>query len=100
MPLQFILSTVVIIATFNIWTDGFKNLWRLRPNMDSLIFIGTAVAYFYSVAVSIFLSAGDLYYESAVFILIFILLGNYLEELTKGKTGEQRQVKIFQSCRI
>ncbi len=88
MPIQLILATAVIIATFNIWTDGFKNLWRLRPNMDSLIFIGTAVAYFYSVVISIFALGENLYFESAVFILVFISLGNYLEELTKGKTGE------------
>ena len=88
IPLQFILATAVILAAFNIWIDGFRNLWRLRPNMDSLIFIGTAVAYFYSLTVSIFASSENLYYESAVFILIFISLGNYLEELTKGKTSE------------
>jgi Cu+-exporting ATPase len=87
-PLQFILATGVILAAFNIWIDGIKNLWRLHPNMDSLIFIGTAVAYFYSLTVSIFDLTGSLYYESAVFILIFISLGNYLEELTKGKTSD------------
>ncbi|MEK7503655.1 MAG: heavy metal translocating P-type ATPase [Patescibacteria group bacterium] len=87
MLLQFVLSTAVILATFNIWTDGFKSLWRLRPNMNSLIFIGTAVAYFYSVIISILSLDQSLYYESAVFILIFISLGHYLEELTKGKTG-------------
>ncbi len=88
MPIQFVLATAVILAAFNIWKDGFKNLLHLRPNMDSLIFIGTAVAYFYSLAASIFSPGKNLYYESAVFILIFISLGNYLEELTKGKTSE------------
>ena len=88
LPLQLILTTAVILAAFNIWIHGFKNLRRLRPNMDSLIFIGTATAYFYSLFVSFFASTKNLYFESAAFILIFILLGNYLEELTKGKTGE------------
>jgi len=93
MLLQFVLATAVIAASFNIWTTGFKNLWKLHPNMESLIFIGTAVAYFYSLIVSVLMVSGvkieaHLYYESAVFILIFISLGNYLEELTKGKTGQ------------
>ena len=92
-PLQFVLATAVILATFNIWTDGLKNLLRLHPNMNSLIFIGTAVAYFYSLTISVLMFLGikieaHLYYESAVFILIFISLGNYLEEVTKGKTSE------------
>jgi len=88
ISIQFVLATTVILAGFNIWADGFKNLWRRHPNMDSLIFIGTSAAYFYSLAVSIFAPTKNLYYESTVFILIFISLGNYLEELTKGKTRE------------
>ncbi|MFH1423956.1 MAG: heavy metal translocating P-type ATPase [Candidatus Nealsonbacteria bacterium] len=86
-PIQFVLATAVILATFNIWTDGLKGLRRLHPNMNSLIFIGTATAYFYSLIISILSLNQSLYYESAVFILIFISLGHYLEELTKGKTG-------------
>ncbi|MFH1780471.1 MAG: heavy metal translocating P-type ATPase [Candidatus Nealsonbacteria bacterium] len=88
IPLQFVLATAVILVTFNIWTDGFKGLRRLHPNMNSLIFIGTAVAFFYSLMISILSLNQSLYYESAVFILIFISLGGYLEALTKGKTGE------------
>ncbi|MFH1759058.1 MAG: heavy metal translocating P-type ATPase [Patescibacteria group bacterium] len=92
--IQFILATIVILVCLNLWISGFKNLIRLRPNMDSLIFIGTAAAYFYSLAVSISFLLGTrelpphLYYESAVFILVFISLGKYLEAITKGKTSE------------
>ncbi|MDO8442820.1 MAG: heavy metal translocating P-type ATPase [bacterium] len=91
--IQLVLVTGVIISCFNIWTSGFKNLLRLAPNMDSLIFIGTAVAYFYSLIISIliFLSVeveAHLYYESAALILVFISLGKYLEAITKGKTSE------------
>ncbi len=92
--IQLILATIVISVCFNLWRSGFNNLIRLRPNMDSLIFIGTSSAYFYSLIVSIFFWLGiqklspHLYYESAVFILIFISLGKYLEAITKGKTSE------------
>ncbi|MCX6760356.1 MAG: copper-translocating P-type ATPase, partial [Candidatus Nealsonbacteria bacterium] len=67
---------------------------KLHPNMDSLIFIGTSIAYFYSVITSvlIFLKISEptasLYYESSALILVFISLGKYLESVTKGKTGE------------
>jgi len=94
MPTQFILATAVVLVCFNIWKSGFKNLLRLAPDMDSLFFMGTATAYFYSVIISISslfnrtVNLENLYYESAVFILIFISLGDYLEALTKGKTGE------------
>jgi len=94
IQIQFILATAVILVCFNIWVLGFKSLLHFAPNMDSLIFIGTATAYFYSLIVSIFFWLNPskvpfgLYYESAVFILIFISLGKYLEAVTKGKTSE------------
>lgn len=91
--IQLVLATAVIISCFNIWTSGFKKLLRLSPNMDTLIFIGTAVAYFYSLAISVLIFLGTnieahLYYESAALILVFISLGKYLEAITKGKTSE------------
>ncbi len=94
IPIQFILSTGVILACFNIWSSGLKSLLRFKPNMDSLIFVGTAAAYFYSTALfaqSLFgaeIKIENLYYESAIFILIFISLGKYLEAITKGKTSD------------
>lgn len=91
--IQFVLTSAVIVSCFNIWTSGFKNLLRLAPNMDSLIFIGTAIAYFYSLAISVLMSLGTkvdahLYYETAALILVFISLGKYLEAITKGRTSE------------
>jgi len=91
--IQFVLTSAVIVSCFYIWTSGFKNLLRLAPNMDSLIFIGTAVAYFYSLTISVLMFLGTkieahLYYESAALILVFISLGKYLEVMTKGKTSE------------
>src|SRR4030042_2606563 len=61
--------------------------------MDSLIFLGTAVAYFYSLASAAQMvlnpgQTGFLYFESAAFILVFISLGKYLEAKTKGKPGQ------------
>lgn len=94
--IQVILSTGVILACFGLWRSGLKGLIRLRPNMDSLIFVGTATAYFYSLVVFIMQEMNppttevmmNYYFESAVFILIFISLGKYLEAVTKGKTSE------------
>jgi len=91
--IQIILSTAVIISCFDIWSRGSKQLIKLHPNMDSLIFLGTSVAYFYSLITVILIlsekiAMTHLYFESAVFILVFISLGKYLEAITKGKTSE------------
>ena len=80
---QAILSFAVILVCFNIWKSGFKKLIKLAPNMDSLIFIGTASAFVYSFAQVFF--GGAVYFESIIFILIFISLGKYLEATAKGK---------------
>jgi Cu+-exporting ATPase len=92
--IQFLLKTPVIVVGLKLYASGFKSLTRLTPNMDSLIFIGTSAAYFYSIAVSLAIWLGfgaygirELYYEIAAFILFFILLGKYLEAVTKGKTS-------------
>jgi Cu+-exporting ATPase len=93
--IQLVLTTPIIIAGFKLYSSGFKSLIRRAPNMDSLVFIGTSAAYAYSLVISLFVWLGSndygvrsLYYEIAAFILVFILLGKYLEAVTKGKTSE------------
>ncbi|KKP84283.1 MAG: Copper-exporting ATPase [Candidatus Moranbacteria bacterium GW2011_GWF2_35_54] len=91
--IQFILATLVIASSFDIWKNGFKRLWHLSPDMDSLIFIGTSVAYIYSLFISVLMfsnieTPAHLYYESVAMILVFISLGKYLEAITKGKTSQ------------
>lgn len=91
--IQIVLATAVILVCFEIWSSGFNHLRRGQPDMSSLIFIGTAAAYFYSLMIAISstlkgMAVGNLYFESTVFILIFISLGDYLEEVTKGKTSQ------------
>ena len=84
--IQLVLATIVIAASFTLWDSGFNALIKLVPSMDSLIFVGTAVAYFYSLFM---LGSGEeLYFETTVFILIFISLGKYFEALSKGKASE------------
>lgn len=92
--LQFILTSFIIILNYKIYFIGFKVLWKRRPNMDSLVSIGTLVAYVYSVYIlyNIYFSTieieGHVYFESAGLVLFFILLGKFLENKTKGKTSE------------
>ncbi len=58
-----------------------------RANMDVLIALGSSTAYLYSVAVLSSVIAGDLYFDTAALILVFITLGNYLEARSKGQAG-------------
>jgi len=91
--LQFSITSFIIVIFFKTWSSGFLRLITLKPDMNSLIFLGTATAYFYSLIVSFnfFLNrqpVEDLYFESAALILIFINIGKYLEKNTKSKTNQ------------
>lgn len=90
--LQLILVLPIMAAGRKYFVVGFKSLFRLSPNMDSLISIGTSAAFLYSVFAVIEIFAGNtgyhMYFESAGVILTLITLGKYLESVTKGKTSE------------
>lgn len=69
----------------NSYTALVKNR---RANMDVLIALGSTTAYLYSLVVLIGYIAGGLYFDTAVLILVFITLGNYLEARSKGQASD------------
>ncbi len=91
---QLLLTIPVMIAGYKFFTVGFKTLIKRSPNMDSLIAIGSSAAFLYGLyaIVQIYNGnveyTGELYFEAAGVIITLILLGKYLEAVTKGKTSE------------
>lgn len=92
--IQLILVLPVMAAGYKFFTVGFKTLFKGSPNMDSLIALGTSAAFLYGIFAIVQINAGnidyayDLYFEAAGVIITLILLGKYLESVTKGKTSE------------
>jgi Cu+-exporting ATPase len=91
--IAFVLTTLILVFTKGIILGGASSLFRLKPNMDSLIFLGTATAYVYSVFILCFhyfgkIEAEFIYFETAALILFFITLGKYFEMVTKQKAGD------------
>ena len=92
--IQLVLTIPVMIIGYKFYYIGYKNLFKLSPNMDSLIAIGTSAAFIYSLygTYKIYTGYGSyamsLYYEAAVTILALITLGKYLEAISKGKTSQ------------
>ncbi len=84
--LQFLLALPIMIAGWHIFHSGLLSLKNRTPNMDALITIGVGTAFVYSV-ISTFFMQGELYYEVAGLLIVFILLGKYLEAVAKGKTS-------------
>lgn len=92
--LQFVLTTLVLFGPgLRFYKKGIPALFRLAPDMNSLVAIGTAAAWGYSV-VATFASGllpqgtANVYYEAAAVIVTLILLGRVLEARAKGRTSE------------
>lgn len=100
--ISLILATPVQFFIGSSFYKGMISALKMRTfNMDSLIAIGTSVAYFYSFANFIQYYATtnsiiglngvkipDLYFETAAFLITFVILGKYLEAKAKGRTSE------------
>ena len=79
-------------------TNAWKAIRRGGANMDVLIHLGTSVAFFWSLGVtlagkfdgmpSIFTNAEHVFFDGVVFIIGFVLLGNYLEAGAKLKATD------------
>ncbi|MCE5220923.1 MAG: heavy metal translocating P-type ATPase [Clostridium sp.] len=95
---QIVLTLPVMIMGYKFYAIGIKNLFKLSPNMDSLIAISTLAAFIYGLFGIYKISMGDteyamhLYFESAAVILTLITLGKYLEAVSKGKTSQAIKV--------
>ncbi|MCC5890458.1 MAG: copper-translocating P-type ATPase [Alkalibacterium sp.] len=94
---QLFLTIPVMYYGRSYFQQGFKTLSKGHPNMNSLISLGTAAAFVYSIAATyaIIFNGADLammlYFETAAVILAFHTLGKYLEERSKGRMSEAIQ---------
>ena len=99
---QLLLTIPIIALNFNFFRNGFRNLIKRAPNMDSLIALGASASFIYSLYGTYMtayhvghenLSAahgfmGNLYYESCGMILTLITVGKYLEAKSRRKTSD------------
>jgi Cu+-exporting ATPase len=86
------LTTVVqVYLGKDYYVSAWKALQNRTANMDTLVAMGSTVAYVYSLAILI-LGLDPMhyhvYFESAAMILTLITVGKYLEARGKGQTGE------------
>ncbi|MDF1525263.1 MAG: heavy metal translocating P-type ATPase [bacterium] len=94
--IQFLLATPILIVNYQFYTRGILSVIKTKmATMDTLVALGTGAAWIYSTAILIAIWAGrpgysthNLYYETAGLLIVFILLGKWLEAIAKGKTSE------------
>ena len=91
--LQAALCTAVLAGPGRVFfVKGIPALWRLAPEMNSLVALGAGSAWLYSMVATFapqWLPEGtrNVYFEAAAVIVTLILLGRTLEARAKGRTG-------------
>ena len=92
-----VLSSIVIFMGKDLIKNGLKNLIHKTPNMDTLVTIGVASSYIYSIFGTFMILKGKtdyvhtLYFESSAIVLFFIKIGKYIENINKDKTKKAIQ---------
>ncbi len=84
--LQLILTTIIMVVSARpFWQSAWASFQKHHANMDTLVAIGTATAYFYS----LYAMANHLpvFFESAAFVTAFVLLGQVFEERMRSQAG-------------
>lgn len=86
---QLVLVLPIMLCGYTFFTRGFGNLFRLRPNMDSLVALGTTASFLFSLYN---LLTGNLhhslYFEGAGTIITLVMLGKTLEASSKKKSAK------------
>jgi len=100
--IQFLLASPIIAGGWQFYARGVRSVVKARTaSMDTLVAVGTGTAYLWSLAVAIGAWTSidparfglktyesGLYFEVAGLLLVFILLGRYLEARAKGRTSD------------
>ncbi len=100
---QLVLTSIILLINKHFFIRGFKALFKLVPNMDSLIAIGAGSAYIYGIAIIFIMSYAfgrsdlelvheymhSLYFEGAATIVTLVSLGKYFENRAKIKTSSE-----------
>ena len=99
---QLLLTTMIMVINQRFFISGFRSAAHGAPNMDTLVALGSAASYVYSVyalyamtsvqlrgdAEAVMTYMHEFYFESAAMILTLITVGKLLEAISKGRTTD------------
>lgn len=91
---QLILCLPALYVGRSFFTNGFKKLFKLKPNMDSLVALGATASLIYSIVMTYTISHNphavhNLYFESVAVVITLVKLGKFFESRSRKKTTEQ-----------
>ena len=99
---QLVLSAAIMVINQRFFISGFKSVIHGAPNMDTLVAMGSATSFIYSLYALFAMTGAQLngdstavmtymhefYFESAAMILTLITVGKLLEAISKGRTTD------------
>jgi len=85
--LMLLATPVQFYTGWDYYVGAYKSLRNGSANMDVLVALGSSVAYFYSVVVTLGLLSAPTYFETSAMIITLIKIGKLLEARAKGKTS-------------
>ena len=93
--LQLLLTTAILVLSFNIIKNGFKNLIHKTPNMDTLVMMSVLASFLFSTYSMVCLINGNIkaehatvYFETVAMVLFFVEIGKYIENKNINQTKE------------
>jgi len=104
--IQAILSGYILIyGGGRVYKSAWSALKKRSANMDTLVALGTSIAWIYSFVVMIFPSffvhlgkEAEVFFEASAFIMLFILSGRYLEE--RARHGTRKSVEKLMELQV
>ena len=98
--LIFTLATPVQVGLgWRYYKGSASSLRHLNPNMDVLIAIGTTAAYDFSAWVVVFDKPYNMFFDVSAAVLVFITMGKYFEERSKGAASSAIQALLGLSAK-
>jgi len=88
---QMLLALIIVFIGRRFFISGFKAIFHLNPNMDSLVAIGSSAAFIYSFSILLLLTdhpelVHQLFFEASAIVVTLVSLGKYMETGSKRKT--------------
>lgn len=84
------LTLLILLINGQFFVSGVRAAVRLVPNMDTLVTLGAAVSFVYSLVMAILTpEEPTLFFESAAMIVTLVTLGKWLENKSKRRTGRE-----------
>ncbi len=87
--LLFLATPVQFIVGWRFYKSAWASLKQKTANMDTLVALGTSVAYFYSLYLVTQDVMGETYFETSAVLITFVIFGKYLE--ARARAGPARQ---------